>query len=43
MLDNCYHVGTVDFEAARINAEILSFVQRLVNSDGADVSSPIAL
>jgi carboxylesterase len=39
MLDNCYHVGTVDFEAARINAEILRFVQRLASSDGADSSS----
>lgn len=38
MLDNCYHVGTVDFEAARINAEILRFVQRLECSDGTDVS-----
>jgi carboxylesterase len=39
LLDNCYHVGTVDFEAARINAEILHFVQRLAYSDGAAVSS----
>jgi carboxylesterase len=29
MLDNCYHVGTVDFEAGRINAEILTFVRGL--------------
>ncbi|MGE3271296.1 MAG: alpha/beta hydrolase [Chloroflexota bacterium] len=29
LLDNCYHVVTVDYAAAELNAEIVRFVQRL--------------
>jgi carboxylesterase len=28
MLDNCYHVSTVDFDADLLNQEIVRFVQR---------------
>lgn len=28
-LDNCYHVVTVDYEAAQVNARIVQFVERL--------------
>jgi len=34
ILDNCYHVSTVDFDADRLNAEIIRFVERL-GSPGA--------
>jgi carboxylesterase len=34
LLDNCYHVITVDFPADRLNAEIVRFVQRLGSFDG---------
>ncbi|MFN8636663.1 MAG: alpha/beta fold hydrolase [Chloroflexota bacterium] len=29
LLDNCYHVSTVDFEAERLNAEIVRFIRNL--------------
>jgi carboxylesterase len=40
ILDNCYHVSTVDFEAARLGAEIVRFVQRL-RAAGSLPATPI--
>jgi carboxylesterase len=34
MLDNCYHVVTVDFDAALLNAAICRFVARVGSSAG---------
>ena len=36
MLDNCYHVSTVDFDADLLNAEIVRFVQRLGSAGGPE-------
>jgi len=33
MLDNCYHVSTLDFDAAVLNAAIVRFVQSLLTPD----------
>ena len=40
ILDNCYHVSTVDFDADRLNAEIVRFVQRLGSRDGSEAGAP---
>jgi carboxylesterase len=40
MLDNCYHVVTVDFQADLLNAGIVRFVQRLGTNDGVAPDSP---
>lgn len=37
ILDNCYHVSTVDFDADLLNAEIVRFVERLGSRDGSEV------
>lgn len=41
VLDNCYHVATVDFAASQLNDEIVQFVERVgrSGSDGADASA----
>jgi carboxylesterase len=36
LLDNCYHVSTVDFDADVLNAEIVRFVERLAGAGGSD-------
>jgi carboxylesterase len=40
LLDNCYHVSTVDFDADRLNAEIVRFVERLASPDGSEAGLP---
>jgi carboxylesterase len=39
ILDNCYHVSTVDFDADRLNAEIVRFVERLASRDGSEAGA----
>ena len=39
MLDNCYHVATVDFDAALLNAAICRFVARVGSSAGVGPSA----
>ena len=38
LLDNCYHVVTVDHSAAQLNAEIVEFVQQLTGADSSPTS-----
>jgi carboxylesterase len=40
ILDNCYHVSTVDFDADLLNAEIVRFVERLGSRDGSEAGAP---
>ena len=40
LLDNCYHVSTVDFDADRLNAEIVRFVERVASCDGSEADPP---
>jgi carboxylesterase len=40
ILDNCYHVSTVDFDADRLNAEIVRFVERLGSRGGSEAGAP---
>jgi carboxylesterase len=40
LLDNCYHVSTVDFDADRLNAEIVRFVERVASRDGSEADPP---
>ena len=40
LLDNCYHVSTVDHDADRLNAEIVRFVERIASRDGSGADSP---
>lgn len=39
MLDNCYHVCTVDFAADLLNAEIVRFVQRLSTAERFEIGA----
>lgn len=39
ILDNCYHVSTVDFDVDRLNAEIVRFVERLASRDGSEAGA----
>lgn len=39
MLDNCYHVSTVDFDAPLVSAEVVRFVQRVGAPSGDQVST----
>lgn len=40
ILDNCYHVSTVDFDADLLNAEIIRFVERIGSRSGAETGVP---
>ena len=40
ILDNCYHVSTVDYDADLLNAEIVRFIERLGSCGGAEDGSP---
>jgi carboxylesterase len=40
ILDNCYHVSTVDFDADLLNDEIVRFVERLGSRDGSEEVNP---
>jgi carboxylesterase len=40
ILDNCYHVITVDFDADLLNAEIIRFVERIGSRGGAEAGTP---
>jgi carboxylesterase len=40
ILDNCYHVSTVDYDADLLNAAIVRFVERLGSRDGFEAGSP---
>jgi carboxylesterase len=40
ILDNCYHVSTVDFDADLLNAEIVRFVKRVGSRDGSEAAAP---
>lgn len=40
ILDNCYHVSTVDFDADLLNTEIVRFVERLGSRGGSEAGAP---
>jgi carboxylesterase len=40
VLDNCYHVSTVDFDADRLNVEIVRFVEQLGSCHSAEGGTP---
>jgi carboxylesterase len=40
ILDNCYHVSTVDFDADLLNAEIVRFVEQLLSRRGTETGVP---
>jgi carboxylesterase len=40
MLDNCYHVSTVDFDAPLLSAEVVRFVQRIGAPSVGERSTP---
>jgi len=41
LLDNCYHVSTIDFDAPLVMDEVVRFVQRIASTGGA-LTHPIA-